>query len=73
MITHAAGPAPLGWTKPRPRQPHDVTAWETADGSQRARGFFHASYKKPREGNWVLGAAMLLLTFLAVFTGTPRR
>ncbi|WP_328394240.1 cytochrome b N-terminal domain-containing protein [Streptomyces sp. NBC_00390] len=34
------------------------------------RVFFHASYKKPREGNWVLGAAMFLLTFLAVFTGT---
>ncbi|MFF4543202.1 cytochrome b N-terminal domain-containing protein [Streptomyces sp. NPDC001435] len=34
------------------------------------RVFFHASYKKPREGNWVVGAAMLLLTFLAVFTGT---
>ncbi|GAB1339817.1 hypothetical protein ACE1SV_64070 [Streptomyces sp. E-15] len=34
------------------------------------RVFFHASYKKPREGNWVIGAAMLLLTFLAVFTGT---
>ncbi|MCZ4508737.1 cytochrome b N-terminal domain-containing protein [Streptomyces sp. ActVer] len=34
------------------------------------RVFFHASYKKPREGNWVVGAAMFLLTFLAVFTGT---
>jgi len=34
------------------------------------RVFLHASYKRPREGNWVVGAAMLLLSFLAVFTGT---
>lgn len=34
------------------------------------RVFLHASYKRPREGNWVIGAAMLLLTFVAVFTGT---
>jgi len=34
------------------------------------RVFLHASYKRPREGNWVIGAAMLLLTFLAIFTGT---
>ncbi|MFI2372174.1 cytochrome b N-terminal domain-containing protein [Streptomyces sp. NPDC018833] len=34
------------------------------------RVFFHASYKKPREGNWLIGASMFLLTFLAVFTGT---
>jgi ubiquinol-cytochrome c reductase cytochrome b subunit len=34
------------------------------------RVFFHASYKKPREGNWIIGAAMFFLTFLAVFTGT---
>ncbi|QUW85835.1 cytochrome bc complex cytochrome b subunit (plasmid) [Streptomyces mirabilis] len=34
------------------------------------RVFFHASYKKPREGNWIVGTAMFLLTFLAVFTGT---
>ncbi|GAA3803251.1 cytochrome b [Streptomyces chiangmaiensis] len=34
------------------------------------RVFFHASYKKPREGNWLIGSAMLLFTFLAVFTGT---
>ncbi|GGN84905.1 hypothetical protein GCM10011579_075390 [Streptomyces albiflavescens] len=34
------------------------------------RVFFHASYKKPREGNWIIGSAMFLLTFLAVFTGT---
>ena len=35
-----------------------------------ARVFLHASYKRPREGNWLVGAAMLLLTFVAVFTGT---
>ncbi|MGW0771140.1 cytochrome b N-terminal domain-containing protein [Streptomyces sp. NPDC002676] len=34
------------------------------------RVFLHASYKEPREGNWVVGSAMFLLTFLAVFTGT---
>lgn len=34
------------------------------------RVFLHASYKRPREGNWVVGAIMLLLTFVAVFTGT---
>ncbi|MFF7643959.1 cytochrome b N-terminal domain-containing protein [Streptomyces canus] len=34
------------------------------------RVFFHASFKKPREGNWIVGSAMFLLTFLAVFTGT---
>ena len=34
------------------------------------RVFLHASYKRPREGNWVVGSAMLFLTFLAVFTGT---
>jgi len=34
------------------------------------RVFFHASYKKPREGNWLVGTAMLLLAFLAIFTGT---
>ncbi|WP_088313027.1 cytochrome b N-terminal domain-containing protein [Kineosporia sp. R_H_3] len=34
------------------------------------RIFFHGSFKKPREGNWVVGSAMLLLTFLAVFTGS---
>lgn len=34
------------------------------------RVFLHASYKKPREGNWLVGATMLLLTFVAVFTGT---
>jgi ubiquinol-cytochrome c reductase cytochrome b subunit len=34
------------------------------------RVFLHGSFKRPREGNWIIGAAMLLLTFLAVFTGT---
>ena len=34
------------------------------------RVFLHASYKRPREGNWLVGAAMLLLAFLAIFTGT---
>ncbi|MGC5041155.1 cytochrome b N-terminal domain-containing protein [Streptomyces sp. DT190] len=34
------------------------------------RVFFHASFKKPREGNWIIGSAMFLLTFLAIFTGT---
>lgn len=34
------------------------------------RIFFHGSFKRPREGNWVIGAAMLFLTFLGVFTGT---
>jgi len=34
------------------------------------RVFLHGSFKKPREGNWIVGTALLLLTFLAVFTGT---
>lgn len=34
------------------------------------RIFFTGSFKRPREGNWIVGSAMLLLTFLAVFTGT---
>lgn len=34
------------------------------------RVYFHASYKKPREGNWVIGSVMFLLTFLAIFTGS---
>ena len=34
------------------------------------RVFLHGSFKRPREGNWMVGVAMLLLTFLAVFTGT---
>ncbi|NMR21581.1 cytochrome b N-terminal domain-containing protein [Cellulomonas fimi] len=34
------------------------------------RVFLHGSFKRPREGNWIIGASMLLLTFLAIFTGT---
>jgi ubiquinol-cytochrome c reductase cytochrome b subunit len=34
------------------------------------RVFLHGSFKRPREGNWVVGSAMLLLTYLAIFTGT---
>ncbi|MFD0274238.1 cytochrome bc complex cytochrome b subunit [Kitasatospora sp. NPDC127111] len=34
------------------------------------RVFVHASYKRPREGNWVVGTLMFLLTYLALFTGT---
>ncbi|WBP85106.1 cytochrome b N-terminal domain-containing protein [Kitasatospora cathayae] len=34
------------------------------------RVFVHASYKRPREGNWVVGTLMFLLTYLAVFTGS---
>lgn len=34
------------------------------------RVFLHGSFKRPREGNWIVGATMLLLTFLAIFTGT---
>ena len=34
------------------------------------RVFFHASYKRPREGNWLIGVAMFALVFLAIFTGT---
>lgn len=34
------------------------------------RVFLHGSFKKPREGNWIVGSTMLLMTFLAVFTGT---
>nr|WP_084213189.1 cytochrome b N-terminal domain-containing protein [Micromonospora purpureochromogenes] len=34
------------------------------------RVYFHASFKKPREGNWILGVALFLFTFLAIFTGT---
>jgi len=34
------------------------------------RVFFHGSYKKPREANWLIGVAMFGLTILAIFTGT---
>lgn len=34
------------------------------------RVFLTASYKKPREGNWLIGVGMFGLTFLALFTGT---
>jgi quinol---cytochrome c reductase cytochrome b subunit, bacillus type len=34
------------------------------------RIFFTGSYKKHREGNWLLGVAMFGLVFLALFTGT---
>ena len=34
------------------------------------RVFLHASYKRPREGNWIVGSLMFLLSFLAIFTGT---
>jgi ubiquinol-cytochrome c reductase cytochrome b subunit len=34
------------------------------------RIFFHGSYKRPREGNWLIGVSMFGLTLLAIFTGT---
>lgn len=34
------------------------------------RVFITASYKRPREGNWLIGASMFALTFLAIFSGT---
>lgn len=34
------------------------------------RVFFHGSYKRPREANWLIGLSMFGLTFLAIFTGT---
>ena len=34
------------------------------------RVFLTGSYKKPREGNWLVGVAMFGLTTLAIFTGT---
>lgn len=34
------------------------------------RVFFHASYKRPREGNWLVGVAMFALIIGAIFTGT---
>jgi len=34
------------------------------------RVFFTGSYKRPREGNWLIGVAMFGLVILGVFTGT---
>ena len=34
------------------------------------RVFVTASYKRPREGNWLIGVTMLALTIAAIFTGT---
>ena len=34
------------------------------------RVFFHGSYKRPREANWLIGVGMFGLTTLAIFTGT---
>lgn len=34
------------------------------------RVFFHASYKRPREGNWLVGVAMFALVIGAIFSGT---
>ena len=34
------------------------------------RVFFTGSYKRPREGNWLVGVAMFGLVILALFTGT---
>ncbi len=34
------------------------------------RIFFTGSYKKPREGNWLIGVSMFGLVILALFTGT---
>ncbi len=34
------------------------------------RVFITGSYKRPREGNWLIGVAMFGLTLFAVFTGT---
>lgn len=34
------------------------------------RVFFHGSYKRPREANWLVGVSMFGLTLLAIFTGT---
>lgn len=34
------------------------------------RVFFTASYKRPREANWLVGVAMLALVIGAIFTGT---
>lgn len=34
------------------------------------RVFFHGSYKRPREANWLIGVAMFGLTVGGIFTGT---
>lgn len=34
------------------------------------RVFFYGSYKKPREGNWLLGVALFILMFGLYYTGT---
>ena len=34
------------------------------------RIFFHGSYKRPREANWLVGVSMFGLTLLGLFTGT---
>jgi ubiquinol-cytochrome c reductase cytochrome b subunit len=34
------------------------------------RVFFHGSYKRPREANWLIGVSMFALTIGAIFTGT---
>lgn len=34
------------------------------------RVFFHGSYKRPREANWLIGVSMFGLTVLGIFTGT---
>jgi len=34
------------------------------------RVFFHGSYKRPREANWLIGVTMFGLTIGAIFTGT---
>ena len=34
------------------------------------RVFFTGSYKRPREGNWLVGVAMFALVLLGLFTGT---
>lgn len=34
------------------------------------RVFFTASYKRPREANWLIGVAMFALVIAAIFTGT---
>ena len=39
-------------------------------GLHMIRVFLTASYKKPREANWLIGVGMFALTFVALFTGT---